>query len=244
LIFDSGIVPTMWYDFVLIFDSGIVPTVWYLILELFRQCVWFCFYIWFWNCSGSVVWICFDIWFWNCIDNVVWFCFSFYIFVSHVFVIMFLTSMTVTRENRKTFTTRLLFSCFHKLLKTFPTFYYRYRNLVYRCNSTCRYLIKKGNLPSIFYGDIINKAKQFKYDTSELVKYLKIFIRIGYNLAVRVHSLMQDYFTKNIDNLLGQTGNYISFHIILRFQYLIPTNWWCICSVLPRTPSMFLDVHD
>jgi hypothetical protein len=25
---------------------------------------------------------------------------------------------------------------------------------------------------------------------------------------------------------------------------LIPTNWWCICSVLPRTPSMFLDVHD
>ena len=51
----------------------------------------------------------------------------------------------------------------------------------------------------MFYGDIINKAKQFKYDTSELVKYLKIFIRIGYNLAVRVHSLMQDYFTKNID---------------------------------------------
>jgi hypothetical protein len=25
---------------------------------------------------------------------------------------------------------------------------------------------------------------------------------------------------------------------------LIPTNWWCICTVLPRTPSMFLDVHD
>jgi hypothetical protein len=76
----------------------------------------------------------------------------------------------------------------------------------------------------MFYGDIINKAKQFKYDTSELVKYLKYLIRIGYNLAVRVHSLMQDYFTKNIDNLLGQTGNYIAFHIILRFQYLIPTN--------------------
>ena len=115
--------------FVLIFDSGIVLTVWYLILELFRQSVWFCFYIWFWNCSGSVVWICFDIWFWNCSDNVFFFFFSFYILVSHVFVIMFLTSMTVTRENRKTFTTRLLFSCFHKLLKTFPTFYYRYGNL-------------------------------------------------------------------------------------------------------------------
>ena len=93
--------------------------------------------------------------------------------------------MTVTRENRKTFTTRLLFSCFHKLLKTFPTFYYRYGNLVDRYNSTCRYLIKKGNLPFMFYGDIINKAKQFKYDTSELVKYLKNLIPIGYDLVVK-----------------------------------------------------------
>ena len=76
----------------------------------------------------------------------------------------------------------------------------------------------------MFYSDIINKAKQFKYDRSELVKYLKNPIRIGYDLAIIVHSLMQDYFTKNIDNLLGQTGNYISFHIILLFQYLIPTN--------------------
>ena len=136
-------------------------------------------------------------------------------------------------------------TCFHKLLKTFPKFFfYRYGNLVYICKSTCRDLIKKGNLPSMFYSDIINKAKQFKYNRSELVKYLKHPIRIGYDLAIIVHSLMQDYFTKNIDNLLGQTGNYISFHIILLFQYLIPTNWWCICSVLPRTPSMFSDVHD
>ena len=37
----------------------------------------------------------------------------------------------------------------------------------------------------MFYGDIINKAKQFKYDTSELVKYLKNLIRIGYELAVK-----------------------------------------------------------
>ena len=44
---------------------------------------------------------------------------------------------------------------------------------------------QKGNLPSIFYGDIINKAKQFKYDTSELVRYLKKFIPIGYDLAVK-----------------------------------------------------------
>jgi hypothetical protein len=232
--------------------------------------VWFCFDIWFWNCSDSVIFdsaivptMCMILFlylilelFRQCGMNLFWYlvlelyrqCGMILFFILYICFSCICNnvsdSMTVTRENRKTFTTRLLFSCFHKLLKTFPTFYYRYRNLVYRCNSTCRYLIKKGNLPSIFYGDIINKAKQFKYDTSELVKYLKIFIRIGYNLAVRVHSLMQDYFTKNIDNLLGQTGNYISFHIILRFQYLIPTNWWCICSVLPRTPSMFLDVHD
>jgi hypothetical protein len=45
LIFDSGIVPTVWYEYGLIFDSGIVPTVWYLILELFRQCGMIMFFI-------------------------------------------------------------------------------------------------------------------------------------------------------------------------------------------------------
>ena len=42
LVFDFGIVPTVWYLILALFDSlvfdfGIVPTVWYLILGLFRQ---------------------------------------------------------------------------------------------------------------------------------------------------------------------------------------------------------------
>jgi len=42
--------------------------------------------------------------------------------------------------------------------------------------STCRDLIKKGISHPCFYGDIINKAKKFKPDTSKLVKSLKNLI--------------------------------------------------------------------
>ena len=43
-------------------------------------------------------------------------------------------------------------------------------------NSTCRDLIKKGISHPCFYGDIINKVKKFKPDTSTLVKSLKNLI--------------------------------------------------------------------
>jgi hypothetical protein len=35
---------------------------------------------------------------------------------------------------------------------------------------------QKGYFISMFYGDVINKAKKFKSDTSKLVKYLKNLI--------------------------------------------------------------------
>ena len=43
-------------------------------------------------------------------------------------------------------------------------------------NSTCRDPIKKGISHPCFYGDIINKAKKLKPDTSTLVKSLKNLI--------------------------------------------------------------------
>jgi len=57
---------------------------------------------------------------------------------------------------------------------------------------------------SCFYGDIINKPKKFKSDISKFVKVLKNLIKKCCELAIIVHSLIQVYFAKNIDNLLVQ----------------------------------------
>jgi hypothetical protein len=86
-----------------------------------------------------------------------------------------------------------------------------------------------------FNGDIINKTKNVKSDTSKLAKYLKNLVYKGYDLATIVDSLRQVYFLKNIDNLLiqlvGQTtiaikSEHLYFIIIMllfHVQYLIPT---------------------
>ena len=64
---------------------------------------------------------------------------------------------------------------FHKFLKTFTKFYCTYKDLVYKYNSTCSDLIKKGTCVfiSCFYRNVIDKAKKFKPDTSRFVKSLK-----------------------------------------------------------------------
>ena len=49
------------------------------------------------------------------------------------------------------------------------------------------------------HGNIINKAKKFKHNTSKFVKSLKNLIHKGYHLATIVDSLRQVYFAKNID---------------------------------------------
>jgi hypothetical protein len=151
---------------------------------------------------------------------------------------------------------------FHKCLKTFTKLNSTYKDLVYKYNSTCRDLIKKGTYISIsfFYGDVIDKTKKFKPDTSNLIKSLKN--SKGCHLTTILYSLRQVYFAKNINNLLvqlsitkiiinslfivGPTSNYFStsiFHsIILLFyvQHLIPIIWWYIYSGFWRRLLIFL----
>jgi hypothetical protein len=43
------------------------------------------------------------------------------------------------------------------------------------------------------YGDVINKAKKFKSDTSKLVKSLKNLIHKGYDLSTIVYALSHAY---------------------------------------------------
>ena len=46
-----------------------------------------------------------------------------------------------------------------------------------------------------FYGDVINKARKVKFDTSKLVQSLDNSISKGYNLSAIVDSLRQDYYS-------------------------------------------------
>jgi len=66
-------------------------------------------------------------------------------------------------------------------LKTFTKLYYRYKDLVYKYISTCRDLIKQGILNPCYYGDVINKAKRFKSDTSKPGQSMTNLLPKGYN---------------------------------------------------------------
>jgi len=65
----------------------------------------------------------------------------------------------------------------------FTKLYYHYTDLVYKYNSKCRDLFKKGLSHPCFHGDVINKAKKLKSDTSNFGKYLKNLIRKDCDLA-------------------------------------------------------------
>ena len=54
------------------------------------------------------------------------------------------------------------------------------------------------------YDDVINKAKNFKSNTSKVVKSLKNIICKDCDLVTILYSLMQVYFAINIGNLLVQ----------------------------------------
>ena len=59
-----------------------------------------------------------------------------------------------------------------------------YLRSLYKYNSTCRNLIRK----CIPYGEVVNNAKKLKSDTSELVQFVEIFIRKGYDLQPIIDS--------------------------------------------------------
>ena len=77
---------------------------------------------------------------------------------------------------------------FHKLIKTFTKFYYRYRNIINKYNSTCKLLIRLGISHPIFYGNILYKAKH------RLVKPLNRLISKGYSYDIVVKSLHMVFF--------------------------------------------------
>ena len=54
---------------------------------------------------------------------------------------------------------------------------------------------EKGVSRACFYGDVINKARKVKFDTSKLVQSLDNLISKGYNLSAIVDSLRQDYYS-------------------------------------------------
>ena len=113
---------------------------------------------------------------------------------------------------------------YHKILKAFTNFYYRYKDLVYKYSSTYRDLIKKELSSQCLDDDVINKANKFKSDTSKLITYLTNLIRQCYYSTTIIVSLRQ---TKNINNLLVQLVDYayneakiFIFHSILYYHFI------------------------
>ena len=92
---------------------------------------------------------------------------------------------------------------YHKLIKTFSKFYYRYVDLLRKFGSTCMALIQQGISHPNFYGNIVYKAHKFKNCPSQLVDPLNklIYKRYKYNIVVK--SLLLVFIGKNIDNLLN-----------------------------------------
>ena len=79
---------------------------------------------------------------------------------------------------------------YHKLIKTFSKFYYRYIDLLRKFGSTCRALIQQGVSHPNFYGNIIYKAHKFKNCPSKLIDPLNKLIHKGYKYSIVVKSLL------------------------------------------------------
>ena len=92
---------------------------------------------------------------------------------------------------------------YHKLIKTFSKFYYRYIDLLRKFGSTCRALIQQGVSHPNFYGNIIYKAHKFKNCPSKLIDPLNKLIHKGYKYSIVVKSLLLVFIGKNIDQLLN-----------------------------------------
>ena len=92
---------------------------------------------------------------------------------------------------------------YHKLLKTFTKFYYRYKDLILKYNSTCRNLIRLGISHPIFYGNILYKAQTHYHHPVRLIKPINRLINKGYKYDIVVKSLLMIFFGKNIDTLIG-----------------------------------------
>ena len=92
---------------------------------------------------------------------------------------------------------------YHKLVKTFTKFYYRYETLVQKYNVTCKYLIQAGISHPKFYGNVLYKAKKHFNLPNKLIKPLNRLIRRGFKYTIVVKSLRMVFFGKNIDFLIG-----------------------------------------
>ena len=92
---------------------------------------------------------------------------------------------------------------YHKLVKTFTKFYYRYKDLVFKYNATCKHLIKAGISHPEFYGNVLYKAKKCLSSPNKLIKPLNRLIQKGYKYNIVVKSLRMVFFGINIDFLIG-----------------------------------------
>jgi len=92
---------------------------------------------------------------------------------------------------------------YHRLVKTFTKFYYKYRDLISKYNVTCNNLVKNGISHPDFYGNVIYKARKSIHTPLSLVRPMNTLIKKGYNKEVIIKSLKKVFFYVNIDDVLS-----------------------------------------
>lgn len=92
---------------------------------------------------------------------------------------------------------------YHRLVKTFTKFYYKYKDLMLKYNVTCNNLIKNGISHPDFYGNVVYKAQKLIHTPLSLVKPMNTLIKKGYKHQVIVKSLKKVFITVNIDDVVS-----------------------------------------
>ena len=92
---------------------------------------------------------------------------------------------------------------YHKLVKSFTKFYYRFKDLIRKYDKTCKYLLQTGISHPHFYGNILYKATKYRKTPQNLIKPLNRLIRRGYKYDIVIKSLNLAYFGSNISSLIG-----------------------------------------
>ena len=75
---------------------------------------------------------------------------------------------------------------YHKLCKTFPKFYRRYYDLIYKFQTELKPLLRQGLSEPEFYGDLVYKLKIVGCNifSAQFIKIIFHFKKIGYNINV------------------------------------------------------------
>ena len=96
---------------------------------------------------------------------------------------------------------------YHKIVKTFYKFYYKYKDLVRKFGCTRRVLVISGISHPKFYGNVVYKARKFHNQPYDLLNWLRNLLFRGYKLDTLIRSVQMVFLGKDISDLIHHLRN-------------------------------------